>query len=413
MFIKAGSRYENSSTVGSTHFLKRLAFRSTEKKYFLPLIRDVDIRGSEFGSVNTKEYMGYYVSGLRSSTLNMFETLGSVFEPRLEEWEVREAKQDVIEDTIAVSENPINVLFENLHYEAFRDSPLANPLYCPRHQFDQITNLSLREYVNTHYQTNRMFVVGSGVSMGVLLRYSSLYMKPTEVQDSIHRVVGEHLDDFFPILTKPSTVIEKKSTFVGGGEVRMPGSGNTYIAVAYEGVGETNVLESLTASVLKFVLGGGFELQKGFVPGLGVSSKLGTQVQNKPWLLQANAFNLTYPETGLFGVFAEATRGNVPELVKMIQNEIQSLSKVTEEEVERAKNQLKFSLLDTLSNDRFSLTEFLVSQVDIHGSAKSPSQYITQIDEITVDSVRKLAQKIASSKPVVSIIGDVEGLPRL
>lgn len=377
------------------------------------MIRDVDVRGSEYGCVNTKEYMGYYVSGLRTTTLNMFATLGSVYEPRLEEWEVREAKKDVIEDTISVSENPVNVIFENLHYEAFRDSPLSNPLYCPRHQFDEITNLTLREYVNTHYQTNRMFVVGSGVSMGTLLQYTNQYMSPVDVQDSIHRVVGKELDDFFPILTKPTTINDKKSTYIGGGEVRMPGSGNTYIAIAYEGVGETNTLESLTASILKFILGGGYELQKGFIPGLGLSSRLGTQVQNIPWLLQANAFNLTYPETGLFGIFAEATRGNVPELTKMIQNEMQSLTKVTEEEVERAKNQLKFSLLDTLTNDRFALTEFLVSQVDIHGKAKTPTEYITQIDQITVDQVRKLAEKIVSSKPVVSIIGDVEGLPRL
>lgn len=413
LFVKAGSRYEDAKSSGSSHFLKRLAYYSTEKKYYLPLIRDIDVRGSEFGSVNTKEYVGYYVSGIRTSALNIFETLGSVFEPRLEEWEVRSVQKDIAEETTKSSQDPVNVLFENLHFEAFRDSPLANPINCPKHQLDVINNTSLRNYVNTHYQPNRMFVVANGISIEVLSRYASLFMDNVGVEESVHNVVGNSLDDFFPVLKKPSTVADKKSVYVGGGQVRIPGSGNTHIAISFEGVGETNIKDSLASSILKFVLGGGFTLQKGVQPGLGRSSRLGSKVHSVDWLLQANAFNLTYPETGLFGIYAESTRGNVPALVELINKEIQSLTKITDEEIESAKNQLKFSLLDTLANDRFALTEFLVSQVDVHGSAKTPAKYITEIDEITSENVRNFAQKLLSSKPVVSVVGDVEGLPRM
>lgn len=412
LFVKAGSRYENPTTSGSSHFLKRLAFQSSEKKYFLPLIRDVDVRGSELGSFNTKEYVGYYIRGMKTSINNMISTLGAMFEPRLEEWEVNSVRKQVSEDSILASQDPYNVLFENLHYEAFRDSPLANPLTCPKHQIDAIDNLSLRDYVNTHYQLDRMILVGTGFNANVLSYFSQEHFIKTDYEASIHNVVGKTIDDHFPVLRKPGTINDKKSQYVGGSVVRISGSGNTQIAIAYEGVGESDQTASLTAAILKTILGGGYSLQRGIQPGTGRTSKLGQLVSNNDWLIQTNSFNFTYPETGLFGVYAEAERGNVPSLVEQLVSSLNSLTKVTDQEVEVAKNQLKFNFLDEM-NDKLSLTEFLVTQFDVNGTAILPTEYIDKIDSITTESVRKLAQKILSSKPVVSIIGDIEGFQRI
>lgn len=408
LFVKAGSRYEDSKSLGSSHFLKRLAYLPTEKKYHLPLIRDVDVRGSELGSVNTKEYVGYYVSGVRTETDNMVETLGAIYEPRLEEWEVNTARTNVIADSVKASQNPYSVLFEALHFEAFRDSGLANTTQCPQHQFNVIDNMSLRYYVNTHYTHNRMLLVGSGISMQELEQLAEKHMTPTDHLGSILKAVGPGHEDYFPVLTKPGPINESKSAYVGG-EARILSSGNSQIAIAYEGV---PLSKSVTGAVLQNILGGGFNMLRGIHPGLGRQSKLGKQIVENPFLVQTNAFSLSYPETGLFGVYAEAERGNVPQVVDILLKELQSLEKVTDEEVSRAKNQLKVNFLEQLT-DRFALTQFLVEQVDGNGSAKSPNEYIKEIESVSTESVRKLAQQILKSKPTLAVVGDVQGTPRL
>ena len=59
------------------------------------------------------------------------------------------------------------------------------------------------------------------------------------------------------------------------------------------------------------------------------------------------AFNTNYHDSGLFGVYATADKtGNLPDLAWVIMHEISKMAyNVAEEDIVRARNQLKASLL--------------------------------------------------------------------
>ncbi|XP_049850333.1 mitochondrial-processing peptidase subunit alpha-2-like [Schistocerca gregaria] len=413
LFVKAGSRFEDDRSVGASHFLKRLAFRSTEKKYYYPLIRDMDVLGSELGSLNTREHVGYFITGMRSEMKSMAQTLGAIWEPRLEEWEVERVRQEVKDESNLAQSNPKQILFDLVHYEAFRDQGLANSTFAPLYSVDQIDPLILRKYVNTHYAPSRITIVGNGASMEDLQSMVE-YFEPFDIRGLIEKSVNHFREDFFSVLMKPGTIYDAKQTYVGGGEVRVPGSGSTQIVVASEGIGANkDIASQISASIIQNVLGGGSSSLRGIIPGLGRQSRLGRDAFHAGgWIREIFAFNFSYSDSGLFGIYANASTGNVKSICDIIGNQIRSLENIKDEEIARARAQLKSSFLSRMYSDRLAAAEFYTSQVNNTGSAMTPIEYASEIDKVDTKTILETAKQIASSKLTVAAFGDIKGLPK-
>ena len=117
-------------------------------------------------------------------------------------------------------------------------------------------------------------------------------------------------------------------------------------------------------NVLKNVLGGAKTTSYEPSVGTGASGRLSRNVveANRGWVQEASAFNLSYSDSGVFGVLAVANRGNVSNLVNVVSKELKSALEVSTEEVARAKNMYKAQLLFG-NESRKNLVEFLGQQV--------------------------------------------------
>lgn len=412
LFVKAGSRYEDESSAGSANFLKRLAFRSTEKKYYYPLVLDVDKAGVEFSSSASREYVSYNLTGLRSDVPLMAETLGAVYQPRLEEWEIDAVRAEVLAEVESHASCGRTTLLDAVHREAFRDQGLAHAPNAAAFEAENLTPAALRQYVNTHYTADRMIVVANGVNADELLEQVGAFA-PYDVKGVINNALGPGVEGYFPILAGSKTVHAHASAYKGGAEVRLPAAGPTQLIVAAEGVSASAGLPSqIAAAVLQTILGGGASNLRSILPSLKQSRLAKSISASNGWFNYAESFNLSYADTGLFGVFAQAEAGNAAALGESIAKQFQTLGAVSDAEVERAKLQLKANLFSSFAADPFALAEFYASQVSSSGAALTPSQFAQQIDQVDTASVVAVAKKIASSKLTVAALGDIKGLPK-
>jgi predicted Zn-dependent peptidase len=412
LFVKAGSRYEDETTAGSAHFLKRLAFNSTEKKYFYPLILDLDKQGIEYESLASREFVSYSLTGLRSDNALMAETLGAVQQPRLEEWEIRAAREQVLAEIATNSSNGRQTLLDAIHREAFRDQGLGNSPNAAPFQAESLSFANLRQYVNTHYTSDRLIVVATGANIEELKSHAEVF-EPFDVKATIAAAIGPGLERYFPIVGEPKPIHANKSIYTGGGQTRLPGLGATQIIVAAEGVGAAAGSSSqIAAAILQTILGGGSSALRSIVPSFK-QSRLGKTVGSSDgWLEYAEAFHLSYSDAGLFGVFAQAQHGNAARVAETLAKQFQNLPAISDAEVLRAKAQLKANLFATFSSDAHALTEFYASQVANTGAALTPTQYAAQIDTIDTAAVVAVAKKVAASKLTVAALGDLKGLPQ-
>lgn len=181
-------------------------------------------------------------------------------------------------------------------------------------------------------------------------------------------------------------------------------------------------------ATLQTLLGGGGSFSAGG-PGKGMYSRLYTNVLNQyGWVESCVAFNHSYTDSGLFGISASCSPSKTMNMLDIICRELQALtldtgfSALQLAEVNRAKNQLRSSLLMNLESRMVEL-EDLGRQVQVHGRKVGVREMCKEIEELTVDDLRRVARLVVggsvenpgngSGAPTVVLQeGDEEGVVR-
>ena len=172
----------------------------------------------------------------------------------------------------------------------------------------------------------------------------------------------------------------------------------TYLHLAFEALPITS--EDLYAlATLQTLLGGGGSFSAGG-PGKGMYSRLYTNVLNQHgWVESCVAFNNSYTDSGLFGISASCSPQRAWQMLDVMCRELQNLtlesgySSLQVAEVNRAKNQLRSSLLMNLESRMVEL-EDLGRQVQVHGRKVGVREMCAKIDALTVKDLRKVAQHV-------------------
>ncbi|PMD22095.1 hypothetical protein NA56DRAFT_112613 [Hyaloscypha hepaticicola] len=174
----------------------------------------------------------------------------------------------------------------------------------------------------------------------------------------------------------------------------------THIHLAFEALPISSD-DIYALATLQTLLGGGGSFSAGG-PGKGMYSRLYTNVLNQhAWVESCVAFNHSYTDSGLFGISSSCSPGHVVNMLDVMCRELQALTLDTgfaalqTVEVNRAKNQLRSSLLMNLESRMVEL-EDLGRQVQVHGRKVGVREMCKKIDELTVKDLRRVARIVVS-----------------
>ncbi|KAJ5588585.1 hypothetical protein N7537_011263 [Penicillium hordei] len=234
-------------------------------------------------------------------------------------------------------------------------------------------------------------------------------------------------------LVKPSALNLRQPAHYTGGFIALPSIPPpaspmlprlSHIHLAFEALPISSP-DIYALATLQTLLGGGGSFSAGG-PGKGMYSRLYTNVLNQHgWVESCIAFNHSYTDSGIFGISASCSPTRITEMVEVMCRELQSLtldtgySSLQAQEVNRAKNQLRSSLLMNLESRMVEL-EDLGRQVQVHGRKVSVREMCEQIEALTVEDLRRVARKVfggqvdnegkGTGKPTVVLQeGELEG----
>ncbi|XP_073447151.1 cytochrome b-c1 complex subunit 2, mitochondrial [Aquarana catesbeiana] len=386
VFIKAGSRYESANNLGVNHVLRLASNLTTKGASAFKITRGLEAAGASLSVTSTRENIVYSVECLRDYVDTVMEYLINVTTaPEFRRWEVAELGGKVKTDKILAYQNPQVGVLENLHVAAYRNG-LSNSLFCPDYRIGKVSPDELQQYVQNHFTSARMALVGLGVSHSVL------------------KQVGEH---FLNIRSGAGPAAIKAQ--YRGGEIReQNGDSLVNAAIVAEGAAVGSP-EANAFNVLQHILGAGPYIKR----GSNSSSKLSQAVSkatSEPF--DVSAFSANYSDTGLFGIYTISQAAAAGDAIKAAVNQVKAVAggTVTEADLTRAKNQLKSQYLLSSENSSGLLNE-IGSQALAAGTYTSPAAAIQQIDSVTSADVVNAAKKFASGKKSLAASGNLENTP--
>ena len=290
------------------------------------------------------------------------------------------------------------VVFDHLHATAFQGQPLGRTILGPKENIESIQRQDLVDYIKTNYTADRMVLVGAGgVPHEELVKLAEKYFSkipnapPSDAAATIAAAQKQQPD------------------FVGS-EVRvrddtMP---TANIAIAVEGV-SWNSDDYFTALVAQAIVGN-WDRAMGASPYLG--SKLSTFVHTNGLANSFMSFSTSYSDTGLWGIYLVTDKvTRIDDLVHFTLREWSRLSYgVTEAETERAKAQLKASILLSLDGTT-AVAEDIGRQIVTTGRRQLPEEVERVVGAVTEKDVMEFAKRYLWDQDIaISAVGQIEGL---
>jgi predicted Zn-dependent peptidase len=148
--------------------------------------------------------------------------------------------------------------------------------------------------------------------------------------------------------------------------------------------------------------------------GGGMSSRLFQEVREKRGLVYAiSSFLSPYHDGGTFGIYAGTGEAEAAELVPVVLGELAAVQQaVTEEELRRAKAQVKASLLMSLESTG-SRCEQIAHQIHTWGRVVPMEETLAKLAAVTVEDVAASARRMFRAAPTLAAVGPVGKLPGL
>ncbi|KAI9064625.1 LuxS/MPP-like metallohydrolase [Trametes sanguinea] len=143
-----------------------------------------------------------------------------------------------------------------------------------------------------------------------------------------------------------------------------------------------------------------------------MSSRLSHIISSNQLANSYMSFSTSYSDTGLWGIYLVTENlMNMDDMTHFTLKEWTRMSIApTEVEVERAKSQLKASLLLTLDGTT-AIAEDIGRQLVTSGRRMTPKQIEFAVDSVTVDDIKRVAQKYLWDKDIaIAAVGPLDGL---
>lgn len=401
IFVDAGSRAENEKNNGTAHFLEHLAFKGTQNRTQTGIELEIENIGSHLNAYTSRENTVYYAKSLENDVPRAVDILSDILTRSVLDPKAIERERDVIiRESEEVDKMYDEVVFDHLHEIAYKDQPLGRSILGPIKNIKSITRKDLKEYITKNYKGDRMVLAGAGaVNHDELVEYAQKYLGHIPKSDS-PMPLGSPRGPL-PVFYRGQRLIPENT---------LP---TTHIALALEGV-SWSAPDYFIALATQAIVG---NWDRAVGTGTNAPSPLAVAV-NKGSSTLANSymsFSTSYADTGLWGMYivTDSQEHNVKEFIDEVLKEWRRIKagNITDDEVNRAKAQLKAALLLSL-DDTTAIVEDMGRQIVTTGKRLSPEEVFEQVDKITKDDIVMWANYRLKDKPVsIVALGNTASVP--
>ncbi|EEA05828.1 insulinase, putative [Cryptosporidium muris RN66] len=401
VWIDSGSRYESKEKNGVAHFLEHMIFKGTTKRSRYQLESEIENLGAHLNAYTSREQTVYYARCFNKDLPQCMELLGDILQNSVLDPAAIEAERFVIlREMEEIEKTPEEILFDRLHMAAFKNNSLGYTILGPPENIKTINRNDLLDYIQKNYLAERMVIVGVG--------------------NLKHAEFVKHVENNFSnIPSKSKFEIPLDSSYPNFSGSEIVDMNNNYdqivhLAVAYEGVPWDH--PDMPAFMLMQSIIGSYRKNEDYLipPKISTNKTIyniatGSETGD---IHSFSAFNTCYKDTGIFGWYAECDRKAVNYCIDHMMLAFTSLSySITDEEVFRAKNQLKLQLFSSIETPN-SIAEEIGRHLLVYNRYVHMLEWIKRIDAISVQDLKRVAFKyLYDAKIAFTTMGAIDKIP--
>jgi predicted Zn-dependent peptidase len=377
VFVGAGSRHERADEHGLSHLLEHMAFKGTGRRSARDIADEIEMAGGDLNAATSTEHTAYYAHLLAGDVPLALDILADVLtESTFETAELEREKNVILQEIRAVEDTPDELVFELLNAAAFPNQPIGRPILGTLAQVSGFGRDAIGAYVETHYRTGATVIAAAGrIGHDALCKEAARRFSKLPAAGLASSAVPAH--------------------YQGGAKTLKRRLEQVHIAVGFEGLRYTHQ-DFYALQLFANAVGG------------GMSSRLFQEVREARGLAYSiSAFLWAYSDCGLFGFYAATDAKNSGELMRVALDCLgKAASDLSDAEVQRAKAQMKVSLLAALENPA-ARCEQIARQMIAFNRVLTRDEIVSAIDGLETGQIRAAGARALASAPAVAAIGPV------
>lgn len=365
VWVGVGSRDEAPEQNGIAHFVEHMLFKGTRRRTARDIAEAIDATGGQLNAFTTKETTCYYARVLDEHLPLALDILADMLlEPAFRPEDLVREREVILEEIRLVGDTPEDLVHDLFEKALFGAHPLGRPVLGTQRTVAGCTRADLVRFVQAHYTPADLVIAAAGS-----VHHDALV---DLVQQLFDGPAGPGAGRGpVPFAYRPAYLMVDKDIE------------QVHLCVGVPALPRSHP-QRFALHLLDTLLGG------------GMSSRLFQELrENRGLVYSTYSYHSGYRDTGVLGVYAGTSPDKAPDVLELIRAELAAVHRgeITAEELERAKQQTKGSLILSLENTAARMSRLGRSLLDGQPYL-SPRQLMRKIDGVTLEDVRRLAAEL-------------------
>src|SRR3954467_5940482 len=383
VWLQTGSRDEDPEWNGISHFIEHMVFKGTKHRTAEEIARQVDSIGDNMDAFTAKECICFNVKVLDEHVPVALDIISDrVLNPVFDASDMARERGVIMEEIKMDEDNPDYLVHEIFTQNFWKDHPLGKPILGTKETVKRFEREAVFDAYAHRFAPGNIIVSAAGNldhdQFVELVTKHFEHMKPMNngFHSSAPKIVSR-------ITLRNKKALEQVQLCIG-----VPAH-----PIAHE--------KRHAGYILNTLLGG------------GMSSRLFQNIRERQGLAYAIYSDLNpYRDTGCMSIYAGTSRASAGKVVESIVSEFRKLKTemVTPDELRRAKDQLKGSLMLSLESSTARMSN-LARQEMYFDHFYGLDELIAKIEAVTAEELQELANAFFQTDNIaVTILGNLNGL---
>jgi len=377
IWVYNGSRHENVTTNGMSHFIEHMMFKGTGKRTAHEIADTMDSVGGQLNAFTSKEYTCYFTRTLDTHFDVALDVLTDMFfNSKYDQAEIEKERNVILEEINMYEDTPEDLVVDLLQEKIFVNHPLGMSILGTPQTIGSFNREDFMAFLGAKYRPqNTVISVAGNISA-------------EEVLEKISAAFGSFKD-----VSKAQ--VEKPAIYTPGFAMREKDIEQVHLCMGFPGL-TTGTEEAYALAAVNTIFGG------------GMSSRLFQKIREQHGLVYSvYSYNASYFDAGVFMIYAALNPAQLPEVLGLISQEVRGMftDRITNEQLAKAKEQLKSNFLLSLESAAARMNS-IGRTLLILDKIITPDELVTKIDEIDMDAFYGVCDKIFKMDQVsISLVG--------